>query len=89
METQKTNEQRTETIMNISIQIAAALAVLSEPFMPFTSNKLKNILNIKNIVWDDAKNFIITDNHKINSATHLFEKIEDEKIQAQMEKLKS
>ena len=85
----KTNEQRTETIMNISIQIAAALAVLSEPFMPFTSNKLKNILNIKNIVWDDAKNFTIIDNHKINSATHLFEKIEDEKIQAQMEKLKS
>ena len=85
----KTNEQRTETIMNISIQIAAALAVLSEPFMPFTSNKLKNILNIKNIVWDDAKNCTITDNHRINSATHLFEKIEDEKIQAQIEKLKS
>ena len=85
----KTNEDRTETIMNISVQIAAALAVLCEPFMPFTSKKLKNILNIKSLVWDDAKNFAITDNHKINSATHLFEKIEDEKIQAQLEKLKS
>ncbi|MEC7645898.1 MAG: methionine--tRNA ligase [Bacteroidota bacterium] len=85
----KTNEKRTETIMNISIQIAAALAILSEPFMPFTSRKLKTILNIKNVVWDDAKNFTIIYNHKIHSAAHLFEKIEDEKIQAQLEKLKS
>tara|TARA_B100001142_G_scaffold85490_2_gene86886 strand:+ start:17678 stop:19372 length:1695 start_codon:yes stop_codon:yes gene_type:complete len=85
----KINESRAETIMNISIQIAASLAILSEPFMPFTSKKLTNMLEIKNITWDDTKSLIIIDNHKINSASHLFEKIEDETIQSQLKKLKS
>tara|TARA_B100001758_G_scaffold105218_1_gene90131 strand:- start:50408 stop:52102 length:1695 start_codon:yes stop_codon:yes gene_type:complete len=85
----KTNENRTKTIMNIAIQISAALAILSEPFMPFSSRKLKTILAIENACWDDAKGPTIKDNHKINSATHLFKKIEDEKIQAQLAKLKS
>jgi len=57
--------------------------------MPFTSNKLKSLLRIENTKWDDAKDFNIIDNHKINSATYLFEKIENEKIQSQLEKLNS
>jgi methionyl-tRNA synthetase len=85
----KTDEQRTETIMNISMQIAASLAILSEPFLPFTSNKLKTILSLKNVNWNDAGGIIINDTHKINKATHLFKKIEDEKIEKQLEKLKS
>ena len=83
----KTDESRTETIMNIAMQIAASLAILSEPFMPFASSKLKNILALKEVRWSDAGEITIMENHKINKATHLFEKIEDEKIQAQREKL--
>ena len=84
----KTDEKRTETIMNISIQISASLAVLSEPFMPFSSEKLKGLLNLDNKTWKDAGGIIIADNHKIKPATHLFSKIEDEKIEQQLEKLK-
>ncbi|MAJ90430.1 MAG: methionine--tRNA ligase [Flavobacteriales bacterium] len=82
-----TDEVRTATIMNISIQIAASLAILCDPFMPFTANKLKTILRLSNFAWDDAGKIIITDNHKLNPTTHLFEKIEDEKIQEQIDKL--
>ena len=84
----KIDEKRTETIMNISIQISASLAILCSPFMPFSSDKLKKILSIKNVNWNDAGKNIIANNHKIKPATHLFEKIEDEKIRHQLEKLK-
>ena len=84
----KTDEKRTETIMNISMQISASLAVLSEPFMPFSSEKLKGLLNLDNMTWKDAGGIIIKDKHKINPATHLFNKIEDEQIEKQLEKLK-
>ena len=83
----KTDEARTETIMNIAMQLAASLAILSEPFMPFSSEKLKGILSLNNVNWNDAGGIIITDNHKINPATHLFNKIEDEQIETQLEKL--
>ena len=84
-----TDEKRTETILNIAIQIAASLAILSEPFLPFSSEKLKTILALKNVNWNDAGGIIIKENHQLNQATHLFEKIEDEKIAKQLEKLKS
>ena len=84
-----TDEKRTETILNIAIQIAASLAILSEPFLPFSSKKLKTILALKNVNWNDAGGVIIKENHQLNQATHLFEKIEDEKIAKQLEKLKS
>ena len=83
----KTNERRTETIMNIAMQISASLAILSEPFMPFTYDKIKNILALKKVSWSDAGEIIIMENHKINIAIHLFEKIEDRKIQEQRAKL--
>ena len=83
----KTNEKRTETILNIAIQIAASLAVISEPFMPFSSNKLKMMLAITNSSWDDAGGKIIRENHRIAPAIHLLNKIEDEKIEAQLNKL--
>ena len=84
----KTDASRTETIMNVSIQIAASLAILSEPFMPFSSKKLKIILGLSHVTWSDAGSQLIFKAHKINTATHLFEKIEDEKIEYQLEKLK-
>ena len=84
----KTDESRTETIMNIALQIAASLAILSEPFMPFSSSKLKDILTLENVSWSDAGGIVVTGNHQINKATHLFEKIEDEKIEEQRVKLR-
>jgi len=82
------DQERTKTVLNIAIQISASLAILSEPFMPFSSNKLKKILALKDVSWDDAGGVVIRDNHKLNSASHLFEKIEDEKIIVQLDKLK-
>ena len=75
--------------MNIALQIAASLSVLSEPFLPFSSKKLKDMLNLTDLNWDDAKNYNLTTGKKINKATLLFAKIEDEKINEQIAKLKS
>tara|TARA_B100001142_G_scaffold157639_1_gene158067 strand:- start:3289 stop:4986 length:1698 start_codon:yes stop_codon:yes gene_type:complete len=83
----KTNERRTETILNISIQITSSLAILSEPFLPFSSSKLKKMLSLEDINWNDAGKINIFKDHKIGAATHLFEKIEDHKIEDQRSKL--
>jgi methionyl-tRNA synthetase len=56
--------------------------------MPFSSIKLKEILALSNFSWDDAGRQVISDGHKINDPSLLFEKIEDEKIELQLEKLK-
>ena len=85
----KTNEKRTETIIYISLQIAASLSILSHPFLPFSSKKLKDMLNLSKLNWDDAKNYNLTTGKQINKATLLFTKIEDEKINDQIAKLKS
>ncbi|HBC05167.1 MAG TPA: methionine--tRNA ligase, partial [Aequorivita sp.] len=89
----KTDEERTKTVMYVALQIASALAVLSEPFLPFTSEKLKNMLNVTlNAVegWNDvsSKSELVKPGHKIGKAELLFSKIEDEQIEAQLEKLK-
>ena len=84
-----TDEERTKTILYVAIQICASLAILSEPFMPFASKKLKQTLSFNNLCWDDAGGLIINANHKINISSHLFSKIEDEKIAEQLEKLKT
>ena len=73
--------------MNIAIQISASLAILAESFMPFTANKLQNMLSLNKISWNDAGGIIIADNHKISTATHLFRKIEDKEIKEQIDKL--
>ena len=80
---------RTKTILFISIQIVSALAFLSEPFLPFTSSKLKEILKIKKqIIWNDILNFnIIKPGQKISKESFLFEKVEDKAISNQYQKL--
>jgi len=112
----KENEARTRTIMFVALQIASALATLSEPFLPFTSNKLKDILRLchneeqsdvvissnkeiataqKNesrkdaLSWNDIslKDTLIPVGHQIGKAELLFSKIEDETVQAQIDKL--
>lgn len=84
----KTDEERVKTIMNISLQIACNLAILAEPFLPFTSNKLFALLNISPLKWLSS---LLTNNlasgHKINKDELLFAKIEDEEIQKQLFKL--
>ncbi len=88
----KTDEERTKTVMYVALQIAASLAVLSEPFIPFTSEKLKKILNLNaSFGWNDiSKNSsLLQTQHQIGEAGLLFSKIEDEQIQKQLEKLEA
>jgi len=85
----KNEPERTKTILFVSIQIVSALAYLSEPFLPFTSLKLKGILRInKQIKWNEIlNNNIIKSGHQINGGSFLFEKIEDGEIHSQYQKL--
>ncbi len=82
-----TDESRVKTIMNISIQIVHSLAILSEPFLPFTSKKLMKILNVKDLKWKNAGKTYIQDGHKIEKPIHLFEKIENKDLEYQLKKL--
>ena len=97
----KTDEARTKTVMYIALQIATALAVLSEPFLPFTSEKLKKMLNLSSSdatkeydienTWKDVetKANLIPSGHTIGKGELLFSKIEDEQIHAQLDKLEA
>jgi methionyl-tRNA synthetase len=88
----KLDEKRVQTIMYVALQISAALAVVSEPFLPFTSNKLKTILNIDaSLSWENVtENAVLLPTiHQINKAELLFSKIEDKEIEAQIEKLQA
>ena len=88
----KVDEERVKTIMYVALQISAALAVVSEPFLPFTSDKLKKMLHISNEndrSWNDVseKEVLLPANHQIGSAELLFSKIEDKTVTTQLEKL--
>lgn len=83
----KTDEERTKTVMYVALQIATALAVLSEPFLPFTSKKLKAILNYDAENWGALES--LETGHQIGEAGLLFSKIEDEQIQQQLDKLEA
>jgi len=84
----KVDESRVKTIMNISLQISCNLAIMAEPFLPFTSKKLFELLNIKPLNWPAAsKTDNMVNNHVINKDELLFSKIEDAEIQKQLEKL--
>jgi methionyl-tRNA synthetase len=85
----KTDEKRVQTIMNVSLQICANLAVLMEPFLPFTAKKLSMMLNLNtDLKWKDAtRTDLLLPGHQINTAGLLFDKIEDDSITAQVQKL--
>jgi methionyl-tRNA synthetase len=91
----KTDEERTKAIMYVSIQIAEALAILSEPFLPFTSTKLKTMLCHSELnsesTWKDVstKDVLIPSSHQIGKGELLFSKIEDKKVQQQLDKLEA
>ena len=81
--------ERVEEILNVSFIIVSYLAILSEPFIPFTSIKLKNMIGIKEFDWDDLDNLKdeIDFNFKINNKEMLFRRIEDNEIEFQKNKL--
>jgi methionyl-tRNA synthetase len=86
----KTDEERVKTIMNIALQISTNLAILCQPFLPFTSKKLFAILNINPLTWHFGKKTNnLPNNHTIGKEELLFAKIEDAQIQAQLDKLES
>lgn len=89
----KENPARVQTQMYVALQIAAALSVLSEPFLPFTAAKLKNMLNLNDssLKWNDISLTadLLKAGSKIGEAELLFAKIEDEAIQKQVERLEA
>ena len=87
----KTNPDRVATIMHTSLQVASGLAIVSEPFLPYTAQKLRNMLQIdSNLDWDSLNGLsLIGGGHQLGEATLLFEKIEDDAITKQLERLTS
>ena len=88
----KTDPERVKTVMYVALQIATALAVASEPFLPFTSEKLKRMLQLGAITWESLKTNateLLKAGHRIGSAELLFEKIEDVAIEKQLQRLEN
>ena len=85
----KTDMDRTATILHLSLQIAANLAIAFEPFLPFSSEKLKSMLQLdKAIGWDDLGRInLLAEGQALGEISLLFEKIEDSAIQAQLDRL--
>ncbi len=84
----KTDAERVQTIMYISLQITATLSLLLEPFIPFSMKTLRGWLNIGDFGWNDAgRNDLLKPGHKVLNPGLLFEKIEDDQIERQIEKL--
>lgn len=86
------DDERVQTIMYVALQLAAALAPLSKPFLPFTAEKLSAMLNMdKDLKWSElsAQKEFLASNHHIKEASLLFSKIEDKDIQKQLDKLKA
>jgi methionyl-tRNA synthetase len=87
----KTSKEQTAATLYDCLQIIANLAILCEPFLPFTSKKIFDMLQLDatSLSWDDAgRQDLLTPGHKLGKAALLYQKIEDEQIEAQIEKLK-
>ncbi|WP_449387791.1 methionine--tRNA ligase [Chryseobacterium lineare] len=87
----KDNPEKAAHSLFVGAQIAVALAQLCEPFMPFSSEKLLNMFNVEKQSWIDieTKSVLIETGHKINESSLLFSKIEDDVIEAQIQKLEN
>lgn len=84
----KTDPKRVETILYISLQLVANLAIAFEPFLPFSSAKLRRLLNMEGVDWNALGNTeILKPGHQLAEPELLFEKIEDDAIEAQLKKL--
>jgi methionyl-tRNA synthetase len=79
---------RTGTILNISLQICAQLSIVGEPFLPFSSEKIRKMLNLPALTWDEATRLEwLAAGNKLNPADYVFDKIDDAQIEAQVQRL--
>ena len=86
----KSDPERVKTILNIALQITANIAIAIEPFMPFSAEKILNMLAVKKYGWEQLGSMeLIAAGHTIGEAQLLFEKIEDDVIQKQLDKLEA
>ncbi len=86
--TAKTDMNRTATILNIALQITANLSIVIEPFLPFSADKLRKFIEVDSLGWDRLGSFdLLKEGHTLGKSELLFEKIEDEAIEAQVQKL--
>ena len=84
----KTDPKRVETILNISLQLVANLAIAFEPFLPFSSEKLRKMINMPNFEWTQlGSTDLLKAGDQLGEPELLFEKIEDEVIEKQLQKL--
>jgi methionyl-tRNA synthetase len=84
----KTDPERVKTIINLSLQICANLSIVIAPYLPHTATRLAAMLNLPELKWKDAGNAqLLADHHQLNTPGLLFEKIEDEAIERQIQKL--
>ena len=86
----KTDPKRCETILNICLQIVANLSIAFGPFLPFSSNRLRSLINEQNLDWEQLGSIdLLPAGHQLNEPQLLFEKIDDETIQKQLDKLEA
>ena len=86
----KTDMNRVATILNISLQIAANLSIAFEPFLPFSSEKLRRMLSMETFNWNElGKTDLLAEGLQLGTPELLFEKIEDEQVEAQVQKLQN
>ena len=84
----KTDMERVGTILNLSLQLVANLAIAFEPFLPFSSEELREMINLNQFDWNDlGRQDLLTVGHQLNSSHLLFDKIEDETIDIQLNRL--
>ena len=84
----KTDLARTATILNVSLQIAANLAIAFEPFLPFSSAKLREMLGLESFSWENlGRTDLLAEGHSLGEVSLLFEKIDEAPIQAQLDRL--
>ena len=84
----KTDPERVKTVIYISLQLTANLAIAFEPFLPFSSEKLRKMLNMESFEWDRlGRTDLLVPGHQLAKPELLFEKIEDDVIEAQVQKL--
>ncbi len=84
----KTDMERVKTILNICLQLSANLSIAFEPFLPFSSKKLRDMLNVETFDWEQlGSTEILKPGHQLAEPSLLFEKIEDDAIQAQLDRL--
>ncbi len=84
----KTDPERVKTVINLSLQLVANLAIAFEPFLPFSSARLRQMLNVDELAWDKlGQTDLLPTGHQLGEPALLFEKIEDSVVEAQVQKL--